>query len=60
MTARDFLQKFIEAMPSRGLDNVDIYIHSPGDDDESDCYKIVSISNEDANDAVSIRIKKIY
>lgn len=60
MTARDFLQKFIEAMPSRGLDNVDIYIHSLGDDDESDCYRIVSISNEGANDAVSIRIEKIY
>ena len=60
MTARDFLQKFITAMPSRGLDAVDIYIHTPGDDDECDCYKIVSISNEGANDAISIRIEKVY
>ena len=58
MTARELLQKLIEEMPSRGLDAVDIYIHMENDEGELDCFKIKNISNEGANDAISIIIEK--
>lgn len=58
MDAREFLKTIIENMPSRGLDNVDIYIDEIIDDD---CisYKIVDISNSGSNDGLFIRIEKV-
>ena len=44
-------------MPSR--DDTRIYIHEYKDDDEVNCYKIISISKEGSNDSISINIKKI-
>ena len=59
MTARELFQKLIEEMPSRGLDAVDIYIHTENNEGELDCFKIKNISNEGTNDAIFIHIEKI-
>ena len=55
MTTRDFLIKILEQMPSRGLDNTEIFIESISEDCS---YKIVDIDNNGCNDAVFINIKK--
>ena len=59
MTMRDFFQKLIEEMPSRGMDDVNIYISSVKDELEMDSYRIVSISNDGSNDGISIVIEKM-
>ena len=56
MIIRDFLIKILEQIPSRGLDNTEIYIYS----ENEDCsYKIIDIDNDGCNDAVFINIEKI-
>lgn len=56
MIIRDFLIKILEQIPSRGLDNTEIYIYS----ENEDCsYKIINIDNDGYNDAVFINIEKI-
>jgi len=57
MDAREFLEAIIKNMPSRGLDNVDVYIDEETEEDPI-CYEIVSISNNGSNDALYITIKK--
>ena len=54
---KDFLKAIIDEMPSR--DDTRIYIHEHKEDDEVDCYEIISISNEGSNDSISINIKKV-
>ena len=56
MTTREFLIKILEQMPSRGLDNTEIFIESISEDCS---YKIVDIDNNGCNDAVFINIEKI-
>ncbi len=55
MIIKDFLIKIFEQMPSRGLNNVDLYIYSINEDCS---YKIVDIDNNGCNDAVFINIEK--
>lgn len=59
MTAREFLLKLIQELPSRGVDNTNIYIYSLNEEEDLDSYKIIKISNNRANDAISILIEKI-
>ena len=59
MTVRDFLLNIIQELPSRGVDNVNIYIYSLNKEEDLDSYKIIKISNDGANDAISILIEKI-
>ena len=60
MIVRDFLIKFFEEMPSRGLDSVDLYISSKSNEDiEPHSYKIINISNEGSNDGIFITIEEI-
>ena len=56
MDARTFLQKIIEEIPTRGLDNVSVYIHcqNPEDENEVMCFKIKEITNHGSNDSLSI------
>lgn len=58
MTVRDFLLNIIQELPSHGVDNTDIYIHSLNKDGDLDSYKIIKISNDGANDAISILIER--
>ena len=58
MTARDFLLHIIQELPSRGVDNTDIYVHSLNKDEDLDSYKIIEISNDGANDAIFILIER--
>lgn len=57
MDAREFLKEIVENMPSRGLDNVDIYIEEETEEDPI-CYKIEKITNYGNNDSLFIVIKK--
>ena len=57
MDAREFLEAIIKNMPSRGLDNVDIYIDEETEEDPI-CYEITDISNNGSNDSLTITIKK--
>ena len=59
MTVRDFLLNIIQELPSRGVDNTDIYIYSLNKEEDLDSYKIIKISNDGANDAISILIERI-
>ena len=54
MDARTFLQKIIEEIPSRGLDNVRVYIHCQNPEDENEVinFKIKEITNNGDNDAL--------
>jgi len=56
MDVRTFLQKIIEQIPSRGLDDVNVYIHcqNPKDENEVICFKIKEITNDGSNDGLSI------
>ena len=56
MDARTFLQKIIEEIPTRGLDNVSVYIHCQDSKDENEvtCFKIKEITNYGSNDSLSI------
>lgn len=58
MTAREFLLKLIQELPSHGMDYTDIYICSINQNDDLDSYKIIKISNDGANDAISILIER--
>ena len=58
MDARELLKEIIENMPSRGLDNVDVYIEEETEEDPI-CYKITNISNDGTNDGLFITIKKV-
>lgn len=58
MTAKEFLLKLIQELPSHGIDYTDIYICSINQNDDLDSYKIINISNNGANDAISILIEK--
>lgn len=59
MTVRDFLLNIIQELPSRGVDNTNIYIYSLNKEEDLDSYKIIKISNDGANDAISILIERI-
>lgn len=60
MDAREFLGTIIKNMPSRGLDNVDIYINEETEDPiYPNCYEIINISNDGSNDGLFITIKKV-
>lgn len=59
MTVRDFLLNIIQEIPSRGVDNTNIYIYSLNKEEDLDSYKIIKISNNGANDAISILIERI-
>lgn len=59
MTARDFLLNIVQELPSRGVDNTDIYISCLNGEEDPDSYKIVEISNDGSNDGIFIYIKKI-
>ncbi len=54
MTAREFLEKIIKECPSRGLDNIDIYIT-----EEENSFDIRKISNEKTNDGIFITLRRI-
>lgn len=58
MIAKDFLIKILEQMPSRGLNNTEIFIYSIDENNNCNSYKIIDIDNEGCNDAISIKIKK--
>ena len=58
MTAREFLQKFIEELPSRGLDDTEVYIEQWNNEYEYDSYKILKIDNSGSNDGIFITIAK--
>ena len=58
MTVRDFLLNIIQELPSRGVDNVNIYIYSLNKEEDLDNYRIIKISNDGANDAICILIEK--
>ena len=58
MTAREFLLKLIQELPSHGVDYINIYICSINQNDDLDSYKIINISNNGANDAISILIER--
>ena len=60
MDLRSFLQKVIENTPSRGLDNVDVYVHEDNDSEDPICFEITSISNCGCNDVLDITVKRIY
>ncbi len=57
MTVREFLLKLIQELPSHGVDYTDIYICSINQNDDLDSYKIITISNNGADDAISIIIE---
>jgi len=54
MDARTFLQKIIEEIPTRGLDNVSVYIHCQNPEDENAVinFDIEEITNDGNNDAL--------
>lgn len=54
MYARTFLQKIIEEIPSRGLDDTRVYIHcrNPEDENEVINFEIEEITNNGDNDAL--------
>ena len=58
MDAREFLEAIIKNMPSRGLDNVVVYVYEETEEDPI-CYEITDISNDGSNDGLYITIKKI-
>ena len=58
MDAREFFETIIKNMPSRGLDNVEVYVYEETEEDPI-CYKITDISNNGSNDGLYITIKKI-
>ena len=58
MIAKDFLIKILKEMPSRGLNDAEIFIHSIDENNDCISYKIVDIDNDGCNDAIFIRIKK--
>ena len=58
MDARDFFEAIIKNMPSRGLDNVEVYVHEETEEDPI-CYEIADISNDGSNDGLYITIKRV-
>lgn len=54
MDARTFLQQFVEQIPTRGLDNINIYIYcqDPKNKDEIINFEIKEITNDGNNDAL--------
>lgn len=58
MITKDFLIKILEQMPSRGLNDTEIFIHSINENNDCISYKIVDIDNNGCNDAIFIKIKK--
>lgn len=58
MIAQDFLIKIIKEMPSRGLNDTEIFIHSIDENNDCISYKIVDICNNGCNDSIFIKIKK--
>lgn len=58
MDARDFFEAIIKNMPSRGLDNVEVYVEEETEEDPI-CYEITDISNDGSNDGLYITIKKV-
>ena len=56
MDCRSFLNNFIQEIPSRGLDNVDIYIFKRTGEYECQSFKIKEISNNGSNDSIVIYI----
>lgn len=61
MTGRDFLNTFIQEIPSRGLDDVGVYICMKSNEYEYECqsFKIKEISNDGNNDSITIYISKV-
>lgn len=59
MTSRDFLNIFIQEMPSRGLDDVGVYICMKLNEYECQSFKIKEISNDGDNDSITIYISKV-
>lgn len=58
MDAREFFEAIIKNMPSRGLDDVEVYIQEETEEDPI-CYEITNISNDGSNDGLYITIQKI-
>ena len=58
MDAREFFEAIIKNMPSRRLDNVEIYVDEETEEDPI-CYEITDISNNGSNDSLTITIKKV-
>ena len=56
MDCRDFLNNFIQEIPSRGLDDTGIYITKRINEYECQSFKIEEITNEGANDSITIYI----
>lgn len=56
MNCRDFLNNFIQEIPSRGLDDVGIYISRELNAYECQSFKIKEISNDGNNDSITIYI----
>lgn len=56
MNSRDFLEQIIAELPSRGLDNTDIYISMPLNEYERQSFRIEKITNDGSNDSLSIYI----
>ena len=56
MDCRSFLNNFIQEIPSRGLDDTGIYIAKRINDYECQSFKIEEITNEGANDSITIYI----
>ena len=58
MDCRDFLNNFIQEIPSRGLDDVGIYISKRINEYEYQSFKIKEISNNGSNDGITIYISE--
>ena len=58
MDCRSFLNNFIQEIPERGLDDVGVYISMKIDEYECQSFHIDEISNEGANDSITIYISK--
>lgn len=56
MTARELLLNIIQGLPGRGVDNVNLYLHSL---DDNKSYEVIEISNNGSNDGIFMEIKKI-
>ena len=56
MNSRDFLKQIVTELPSRGLDNTNIYISMPLNEYERQSFRIEKITNNGSNDSLFIYI----
>ena len=59
MTVKHFLNDFIYNLPSRGVDDTEIYLCLPLEEDEIASFRITRISNDGTNDGIFIYIEEV-